>query len=167
MPNEKPSEESAKKSNWLDALMEIRQEDKAKHEAEVKAETSELDLSVIGKQNQATRLLSMCDAHKLLRRVQSLLLNGKGMIDVFDRATDYERAIALVWQGPVSQARIPNPQDPEPYQYILVGATSRKVYVNKRELEFSTPEALKEALVWAARNPLRWVRKSKTGTAKK
>ncbi len=167
MSNEEPSGEPAKKTNWLDALIEIRQDDKAQHEAEAKEETSELDLSVIGKQNQATRLLSMCDAHKLLRRVQSLLLDGKGMIDVFDRTNDYERAIALVWQGPVSQARIPNPQDPEPYQYILVGATSRKVYVNKRELEFSTPEALKEALVWAARNPLRWVRKSKAGAAKK
>jgi hypothetical protein len=167
MPNEEPSKESAKSKNWLDALTEIRQEDKAKHETESKTETSDLDLSVIGQQNQATRLLSLCDAHKLLRRVQTLLLGGKGMIDVFDRTTDYERAIALVWQGPVSKARLPNPQDPEPYQYILVGATLRKVYVNKRELEFVTPEALKEALVWAARNPLQWRPKSKGNKVKR
>jgi hypothetical protein len=166
MPEESQNASSPKKT-WLDELSEIRQEDKTKQEVETKHEDSDLDLSIIGRPDQAARLLGLCDAHKLLRRVQSLLLDGKGMIDVFDRTKEYERAIALVWQGPVSKARRPNPEDPEPYQYILVGATSRKVYVNKRELEFATPEALKEALVWAARNPMQWMRKSKTGSAKK
>lgn len=156
MPDEKSTD-----TNWLDTLAKIRQSDKTEHESDTKPNPSDLDLSVLGKQNQAARLLSMCDAHNLLRRVQGILLAGKGTIDIFDRAKEYDRAIALVWQGPVSQARIPNPQNPEPYQYILVGATSKKVFVNGRELDFITPEALKRALVWAAENPLRWVPKSK------
>jgi hypothetical protein len=163
----KPANENPNKpNNWLDALGEIRQQDKTQREKQAKAD--DLDLSVIGKQNQATRLLSICDAHKLLRRVQTILLGGKGMIEVFDRSSDYEQAIALVWQGSVSQARIPNPQDPEPYQYIMVGATSRKVYVNGRALEFVTPEALKEGLVWAAKNPLQSTpQQNKVGKTKK
>jgi hypothetical protein len=166
MSNEKPNPESSDRNDWLDALIEIRQRDKAKHEA--KAKLSDVDLSILKKQNQeAARLLSLCQAHKLLRHVKNVLLEGKGTIDVFDRTTEYERAIALIWEGPVSQARIPNPQKPETCQCILVGATSRKVYVNRRELEFVTPEALKQALVWAAANPLQWVPESKTDKAKK
>ena len=165
MSKEPSSKKPTKQGDWLDTLIEIRQQDKAKHESQAKA--GNLDLSVISQQNQAASLLRICDAHRLLRRVQSVLLEGKGIIDVFDRTTEYEQAIALVWQGPVSKARIPNPQDPEPYQYILVGATSSKVYVNNRVLEFITPEALKEALAWAAQNPLKWLSQDKTGKVNK
>lgn len=158
MPDEKTPD-----TNWLDTLAKIRQNDKAEHESDTKANSLGLDLSVLGKQNQAARLLSICDAHNLLRRVQGVLLAGKGTVDIFDRTKEYERAIALVWQGPVSQACIPNPQNPEPYQYILVGATSSKIFVNGQELDFITPEALKRALVWAAENPLHWIPKNKKG----
>jgi hypothetical protein len=140
-------------NNWLDTLSEIRHKDKAEQS------DLDLDLSVLSKQDPATRLLALCDAHKLLRRVQSVLLAGKGKIDVFDRTKEYDHSMALIWQGPVSRARIPSPKNHEPYQYILIGATAQKVYVNRKELDFVTPEALKRALVKAAEKPLSWVPK--------
>ena len=95
---------------------------------------------------QAGRALRQCDAHNLLRKVQKVLLGGKGVIDIFDTTQQYDRAIALIWQGPISNARLPRPEDPEDYLYILVGAKGDQVYVNHRRLKNVTPEALKAAL---------------------
>ncbi len=137
--------------DWLTELQKLREEDEAKRQAEL----DELDLSVISRQNQAAQILRDSDAHNLLRKVQKVLLNGKGIIDIFDRTKQYDRAIALIWQGPISDARIPKPDDPDDYHYILVGAKGDNLYVNGRRLKGTTPESLKSALVWASKNPMK------------
>jgi hypothetical protein len=137
--------------DWLTELQKLREEDEAKRQAEL----DELDLSVISRQNQAAQILRDSDAHNLLRKVQKVLLNGKGIIDIFDRTKQYDRAIALIWQGPISDARIPKPDDPDEYHYILVGAKGDNLYVNGRRLKDTTPETLKPALVWASKNPMK------------
>lgn len=143
-------------TSWLDEIYQLRETDKQKRQEETKAEN--LDLSLL-KRPTAADLLQRCEAHKLLRRVQQALLDGKGLIDIFEHDSKYERLISLVWQGPISEARVPNPQDPEDYRYITVGAREGKVYVNGKELASITPEGLKEALVAACKNPGRQRRK--------
>lgn len=143
--------------DWLDELRKIREEDQAR----VQAQTDELNLSMLNRKNQAIDVLRQSDAHNLLRRVQKVLLDGKGVIDIFDTTKQYDRAIALIWQGPIAQARLPRTEDPEEYHYILIGAKGDKLFVNDRLLESATPEMLKSALVWASKNPLRQSSKEK------
>jgi hypothetical protein len=85
--------------------------------------------------------------------VQKALLGGEGVLDIFDRAGNYDRVITRAWQGPISAARKPNPNDPEPYNYILVGVRKDKLWVNGKSLPETTPEALKAALVEASKKP--------------
>jgi hypothetical protein len=136
-------------TDWLDELDQIRREDEARQ----KEKRLDIDTSVLGSQEKAVSALRVSEAHKLLRRVQSVLLSGKGTIDIFDSPKQYDRAIALVWQGPVSDARTPNPDDPEDYRYIMVGACGKTLYVNGKKLNSITPEALQQALVEAAKKP--------------
>ena len=137
--------------DWLDELQKLREEDEVRQRTQVEA----LDTSVLNRQNQAGQALRQCDAHNLLRKVQKVLLGGKGVIDIFDTTQQYDRAIALIWQGPISNTRLPRPEDPDDYLYILVGAKGDKVYVNHRRLKNVTPEALKAALLWASKKPER------------
>lgn len=141
-------------TDWLDELQKLRRADQKKRLRKQTGDT--LDLSVL--QPQAADLLRQCDAHKFLRRVQDVLLGGKGELDFFEQAGKYDRVISLVWQGPVSQARKPNPEDPASYRYIFVGARGGKVYVNGKPLPAITPEALKSALVEGSKKPLVKVR---------
>ena len=95
--------------DWLDQLNQIREADKAKHQPKTEAELAPPP------QNLAVELLRQIKAHELLRQVQRALLGGQGTLDTFDRAQDYDRLLALVWQGPISEARRPDPNDPELY----------------------------------------------------
>jgi hypothetical protein len=139
--------------DWLEELQKLRAEDEARQQALEEP----ADMSVINSQIQAGQALRQCDAHNLLRKVQKALLGGKGIIDIFDTTQQYDRAIALIWQGPISNARLPRPEDPDDYLYILVGAKGDQVYVNHRRLKNVTPEALKAALLWASKKPERQV----------
>jgi len=105
--------------DWLEELQQLREQDKASRQAVVE----QLDLNVLlsQREKQAADLIRQADAHNLLRRVQKALLGGKGIIDFLEHESDYERAITLIWQGPISAARNPDPEDPEAYQYILIG----------------------------------------------
>lgn len=143
--------------DWLDQLYQLHESDKVKQQELKKA----VKRFVGPEPRQASDILRQCEAHKLLRRVQEALLDGKGVIDLFERSGPYERAIALVWQGPISEARSPNPEDPEDYQYIVVGASQGVLYVNGKKVPAITPEALKVALVAASKNPRRQSQKSK------
>jgi hypothetical protein len=133
--------------DWLAQLRQLHEADKATREAARPPLPEPLP------PNQAAELLSQLQAHQLLRQAQKALLSGQGTLDIFDRAGDYDRVITLVWQGPISAARKPNPNDPEPYNYILVGVRQDKIYVNSKPLPAVTPEALKAALVEASRKP--------------
>jgi hypothetical protein len=133
--------------DWLQQLQQLHAADKAKRQAGTpRAETQPAP-------SPASELLRQSQAHALLRQVQKALLNGGGVLDIFDRAGDYERVITLAWQGPISAARKPDPDDPAPYHYILVGVRQGSLYVNGRKLKATTPEALKAALLWAGKNP--------------
>lgn len=137
--------------NWLDELHQLHKQDKAKHKAAVE----QLDLSVLPSQRnkEAADLLRQVDALNLLRQVQKVLLNSKGVLDIFEQTQRYERAISLAWQGSISAARKPDPKNPEAYQYILIGVRRGKLYVNDKEVAPVTPEALKIALLEAAKKP--------------
>ncbi|MBE7550400.1 MAG: hypothetical protein HS126_04890 [Anaerolineales bacterium] len=138
---------------WLDELYQMHNEDKAKQQTLQKSDP--LDLSVLSKNRVelAAAVMRSVNAHNLIRRLQSALLGGKGIIYIFDSKDDYDRVISLVWQGPISNARKPNPEDPTEYQYISVGARGKRLYVNDQEVSSLTPEALKKALVEAAKKP--------------
>ena len=139
--------------NWLDELRQLHEQDKTSQQADIE----QLDLSVLSAQRvkQAADLLRQADAHNLLRQVQKALLNGKGVIDVFEHTKRYDRTISLAWQGPISAARKPDPKNPEAYQYILIGVRAGRIYVNDKEMTPATPEALKIALLEAAKKPAR------------
>ena len=136
---------------WLEQLKQLREADKAKHQDS----TGDLDLNGSNKRATAADLLRQSKAHELLRQVQKSLLAGQGTLDIFDRAGAYERAIALVWQGPISAARRPQPNDPAPYYYILIGVRQGKLWVNDRRVAKVDSEALKKALLKACKKPAR------------
>jgi hypothetical protein len=138
----------------LEQLRQLHEADKAKHAAETPK------VSEQPPPNLASELLRQSEAHQWLRQVQKELLNGGGTLDIFDRAGDYDRVVTLAWQGPISAARKPSPDDPEPYNYILVGVRKGKLWVNGRSLPEATPAALKAALLDACKKPGREKRKS-------
>ncbi len=138
-------------NDWLKQLHQLHEVDKAKHQLKVKPKEQQQT-----KLNQAADLLRQSKAHKLLRQVQKTLLKGRGSLDIFDavdRHDHYDRVITLAWQGPISAARKPNPDDPEDYRYILVGVRQGKLWVNGKSLSSTSPEALKAALLQASKNP--------------
>ena len=138
---------------WLDELKELHEKDKAEQQAKRK------EMKQPDKLQQADDIMRQSAAHQLLRQVQKALLNGKGVLEIDDGASQYDRAIALIWQGPISAARKPNPNDSENYRYILVGVRDGKVWVNGKSLPAATPDTLKGALLEASKDPGRgkWV----------
>ncbi|MBN1992004.1 MAG: hypothetical protein JW953_04825 [Anaerolineae bacterium] len=132
---------------WLDQLRQLHEADKAQREAEAPPEPEPPPPS------RASELLRQSEAHQHLREIQKVLLNGGGTLDIFDRASDYERVVTLAWQGPISAARKPDPDDPEPYHYILVGVRKDKLWVNGQSLPNAQPETLKAALLEACKKP--------------
>ncbi len=132
---------------WLEQLHQLHEADKAKRQTEIEQKQPEVE------PDEASNLLRESKAHELLRQVQKVLLGGEGVLDIFDRAGDYDRVISLVWQGPISEARKPDPDDPEAYSYILVGVRQGKLWVNGKRLFSTTPEALKTALLRASKKP--------------
>jgi hypothetical protein len=137
---------------WLDQLRQLHDADKAerqsKTEVQEQAEQQEKE-----RQDLALALLQTSRAHELLRRLQKALLDGQGTLDVYEKSDNYDRAIVLAWQGPISAARRPTPKDSEDYRYILVGAREGRLLVNGDEVSPPTPNALKAALLAASKNP--------------
>lgn len=137
--------------DWLTQLRQLRERDKTSRQPVEEV----VDLSVLQAQRvqQAADLLRQADALNLLRQVQKALLDGKGVLDVFEQTQRYDRAISLAWQGSISEARKPDPKSTEAYQYILIGVREGKLYVNDKEVVPASPEVLKEALLEAAKKP--------------
>ena len=133
--------------NWLDELEELYEADKKKQQ-EPQATNQPLL-----KQPDAADILRSLNAAKLLQRVQSILLRGGGGIVVNEHHSVFDQAISLVWQGSISAARAPDPEDPTDYYFIAVGVKGQKVYVNNKHLVNPTPQTLRQALVEAAKQP--------------
>jgi len=138
--------------DWLEQLKQLHEADKAKHLAQTQAEAGQKKQQAAHK-NQASQLLRRSKAYPLLRQVQKALLNGQGLLDIFEAESEYDRTISLVWQGPISHARRPNPEDAEDFYYITVGVKKGKLWVNGKAVSAATPEALKAALLQASKNP--------------
>lgn len=133
--------------NWLEQLRQIHDADKIRQQAlAAKAEQAE-------QQNAAAELLRRHRAHELLRLVQKNLLDGKGLLTVVEQPRKFDRAVVLTWQGPVSEARRPDPKSDEDYQYILIGVKQGRVWVNNQLVKPATPGSLQAALLEAAKNP--------------
>ncbi len=134
----------------MDELYELHEQDKIKQK-----QRQQLDPKVLANQQEemAAAIMRQVGALKLLRRVQAALLDGQGIIEVFEKKDDFDRLISLVWQGPISKARRPDPNSSAAYSYIFIGVRRGKLYVNNEQLPSLTPEALKAALVAAAKNP--------------
>ena len=138
--------------DWLEELGQLHEADKTKHQAETPAKKQQQQKKQ-AQRDKAIDLLRQSQAHELLRQVQKTLLAGQGTLDIFDHASDYDRVITLIWQGPISAAHRPNPEDPEVYNYVLVGVRQDKLWVNGKQVPSATPEALKVALLKACKNP--------------
>jgi hypothetical protein len=132
-------------NDWLNQIRRLYDEDKLKlqHEEEQR-------------QMQARRavdeLLNRSKAHELLRQVQKALLNGAGILKVLDKTKEYDRAVVLMWHGPISAARRPDIAG-EDYSYILVGVRQGKLWVNGKPISEPSPEALKVGLLEACKRP--------------
>ena len=135
-------------SEWLNQLRHLREADRLKQPS-----AEEQKEQIQTEQRQASELLRRSRAHELLRQVQKALLGGQGLLDIFERKGQYDRVLTLVWQGPISAARKPDPDDPAQYNYILVGIRQGKLWVNGKSLPEATPEALKAALLEACKKP--------------
>ena len=138
--------------DWLEELRQLHEADKAKHHAEAKTKEQQQQKKQ-AQRDKAIALLRQSQAHELLRQVQKNLLDGQGTLDIFDQTRDYERVITLAWQGPISAAHRPIPDDPEEYNYVLVGVRRGNLWVNGKQVASATPEALKTALLRACKNP--------------
>ena len=138
--------------DWLAELSQLHEEDKVKHLAKAEAEAKKRQEEEARK-NQVSQLLRQSRAYELLRDVQKALLAGKGVLDVFEASDNYDRTITLAWQGAISNARRPNPEDPDNCYSIQVGVRQGRVWVNGKPLSSPTPEALKIALLKAGKNP--------------
>lgn len=138
--------------DWLEQLRQLHEADRVSQETKFDKEQQKQEERQ-ERQKQASEILRQSKAHELLRQVQKTLLAGQGLLDIFDRASDYDRVISLVWQGPISAARKPDPDDPAEYQYILVGVRQGKLWVNGKQIPAATPETLKTALLKASKKP--------------
>ncbi len=132
---------------WLDQLRKLHDDDKAKREAKKPKKPEKPP------ESRANEILRKSQAHQAMRDVQKFLLNGGGTLDIFNRGGDYERGVTLAWQGPISEARKPDINDPEPYNYILVGVKNDSLWVNGNRLPNNKPATLKTALLEASKNP--------------
>ncbi|MCB0209052.1 MAG: hypothetical protein KDJ52_06975 [Anaerolineae bacterium] len=136
--------------SWLDDLEQLRRADEIKRAKSTPATNT----SASKAHEEATEALKQSQAHNLLRQVRKVLLHNNGTIDIFEESDKYDRVISLIWQGPISNARRPDPRDPADFNYIMIGAKGKQLYVNNRPLRQISPEALKAALLKAAQKPL-------------
>jgi hypothetical protein len=134
---------------WLDQLRRLYDEDKAKHEVEKPKKPEKPP------ESRANEILRKSQAHQAMRDVQKFLLNGGGTLDIFNRDNNYERGVTLAWQGPISEARKPDINDPAPYNYIVVGVRDDALWVNGKRLTDTKPATLRAALLEAGKNPAR------------
>jgi hypothetical protein len=137
---------------WLAQLQQLHDDDKAKHEVKKPKKPEKPP------ESQANELLRKSQAHQAMRDVQKFLLNGGGTLNIFNRDNDYEGGVTLAWQGPISEARKPDINDPDPYYYIVVGVRKNALWVNGKRLADARPATLKTALLAAAQNPQRETR---------
>jgi hypothetical protein len=131
--------------NWLAELQQLHQDDKAVQDAAAaQAQLAEQ------RQQQAAHLMQESRAHELLRQVQKAMLAGQGVLRFYTNSGGYDRAVALIWQGPISQAQTPV-KDEKADGVILVGTREGQLWVNEEPVPEPTVDALKHALLMTCR----------------
>ncbi|MCA9929754.1 MAG: hypothetical protein KC419_14810 [Anaerolineales bacterium] len=125
---------------WLSTLQNLHDQDKASREVSDAVEKAP------NPADHAALLLRQCRTHELLRQVQKIMLNGGGVLKIYDKTNEYDEAIVLMWKGPISAAQKPKSlKDVE--HFISVGANGKGVWVNDALLSEPTAEALKTAIL--------------------
>ncbi len=132
-------------NDWLAQIRRLHDDDKLR----VQREEAQSQMQA---RQAVDELLSRSKAHELMRQVQKALLNGAGVLRVLNKTEDYDRAIVLMWHGPISAARRPDIAG-EDYSYILVAVKHGKLWVNGKPISDPTPEALKVGLLEACKRP--------------
>lgn len=127
--------------NWQKKLEQIRENDLSATPSPKGENAGKVD-----------NLLYKVEAHQLLRDLRQFLLGGVGVIELFEDASGYDLVLALMWDGPVSQAKTPkaNSQD---RRHIFIGVREDNLYVNGKKIQGNTKKALQQALLEAAQNP--------------
>lgn len=134
-------------SAWAAQLRQLHDADKAKRQAETAQQ-----LRTQGRQQAEVELMRQSKAHALLRQVQKAYLDGEGVIKVFENVEGCSVVLVLMWQGPISAARVPDRLE-EPYSYISVGVKDGRLWVNGKALSKATAEGLRVALLQACKEP--------------
>lgn len=130
-------------ADWLAQLQQLHNTDKAQREAE------EQERQRKRQREQAAELMRQCRVHDLLRQMQKALLNGQGAIHIYEKPKEYDLAMALVWNGPISDARTPAKLE-RAKNNLTVAAKSDSLWVNNQPVSPATAESLKKALLQAA-----------------
>jgi len=149
MPQLNDQDKRRVEDEWLTQLRQLHEADKAKQ-----SEPDQQNQKV-GKQRD---LLQRAKVYQLMRQVQKYFLDGGGLLDASKGVGRYDRAITLVWQGPVSQARRPNSKDPSDYFYVRVGLRSGALWVNDRRTSATTSDELRHHLFQVCQKPARFNR---------
>ena len=129
---------------WLVQLRNLYDVDKAQHQANKQSQARDTS------QETADAFMRRCKAHALMRQVQRTLLNGEGALHFYENVGGYDRAVVLMWRGPISAASKPAKIE-DVNNAIIVGANDRGIFVNDEELAEPSPAALRQALLALAR----------------
>ncbi|MBP7998537.1 MAG: hypothetical protein KA314_15875 [Chloroflexi bacterium] len=143
--SESATKEVSGGDEWLKELEKLHEADKAVQDAAA----AQVQLAEQRKQ-RAAQLMQDCRAHELLRQVQKALLGGKGVLRFYTNSGGYDQAVALLWQGPISQAEKPV-KDEKADGLLLVGTREGQLWVNEMPVAAPTAPALKQALLEACR----------------
>ena len=134
--------------DWIAKLQQIYEANKVYQQAK---EQRQLTPSP---KDTADTFMKQSRAHDLMRQIQKVLLNGEGILRFYEDVGGYNRAIVLMWKGPVSAASKPaNLKDVD--VSIIIGANDKGIFVNDKKLAKPTPEALKQALLDLAQGFIR------------
>ena len=126
--------------DWIAQLQQVYEADKAQQQAKEQIQAAQ------EKKNLADAFMQQSRAHELMRQAQRVLLKGEGILRFYENVGEYNRAIALMWKGPISAASKPaNLKDVD--VSIIIGANDQGIFVNDQKLAEPTPEALKKMLL--------------------
>lgn len=114
-------QDSSSNDAWLEQIKQLHEQDKIRRQGERKPAAQSQS-----RRERAADLMRQSKALELLRQVQKALLNGAGVIRVFEEPKEYDRAMVLMWQGPISAARKPTEGGAD-VSYIIVSVKADKV----------------------------------------
>lgn len=128
-------------ADWLNELAQLHETDKAAQAAK-EAQRQQAAQA----QQEALNLVQNSRAHELLRQVQRAFLKGEGMIMFLEKSAEFEQALVLAWDGPISAAQKPKKMSKNTTR-IIVGVRGKTLWVNGKEVSKPSMATLKQALL--------------------